>query len=160
VAKAIELLGQLCDGIAARGLNWDEDSRLLSQIFGLNVLEQPPSILFEMYALLARAGKYYDASRGISVGAGEVRDFATRLLNVEIQHLKTLRRVVTELQQRRMDRQKDTVLRLPSELLDRLLHYEAHLDRAFDRTLSQLERLQRMRLGYPLPPPVKVELSH
>jgi len=43
--------------------------------------------------------------------------------------------------------------------LDRLLRYEASLERTFDRTLNQLERLQRMRLGQPVPPPVKVELS-
>ena len=43
--------------------------------------------------------------------------------------------------------------------LDRLLRYETSLDRLFDRTLSQLERLQRMRRGQPVPPPVKVEIS-
>jgi hypothetical protein len=43
--------------------------------------------------------------------------------------------------------------------LDRLLRYEAHLERIFDRTLSQLERLQRMRLGQPVLPPIKVQLS-
>jgi len=42
--------------------------------------------------------------------------------------------------------------------LDRLLRYEASLDRSFDRTLNQIERLQRMRLGQPLPP--KLEVSH
>jgi hypothetical protein len=31
----------------------------------------------------------------------------------------------------------------------RLSRYEAHLSREFDRTLSQLERLERMRLGHP-----------
>ena len=31
--------------------------------------------------------------------------------------------------------------------LDRLLRYEASLERAFDRTLNQLERLQRMRFA-------------
>jgi len=36
--------------------------------------------------------------------------------------------------------------------LDRLLRYEASLERSFDRTLSQLERLQRMRLGQPVLP--------
>jgi hypothetical protein len=46
-----------------------------------------------------------------------------------------------------------------SPTLDRLLRYEASLERAFDRTLSQLERLQRMRLGQPVLPPVKVEVS-
>jgi hypothetical protein len=39
---------------------------------------------------------------------------------------------------------------------DRLLRYEASLERAFDRTLAQLERLQRMRLGQPVLP--KLEL--
>lgn len=42
--------------------------------------------------------------------------------------------------------------------LDRLLRYEAHLSREFDRTLAQLERLQRMRLGQPVPP--KLEVQH
>ena len=43
--------------------------------------------------------------------------------------------------------------------LDRLLRYEASLERAFDRTLNQLERLQRARLGQLLPPPLKVDVS-
>jgi len=42
--------------------------------------------------------------------------------------------------------------------LDRLLRYETSLERNFDRTLSQLERLPRMRLGQPVPP--KIEVSH
>ncbi len=48
---------------------------------------------------------------------------------------------------------------LPQDVLDRLLRYEASLDRAFDRTLNQLERLQRMRRGQAVPPLVRVELS-
>jgi hypothetical protein len=42
--------------------------------------------------------------------------------------------------------------------LDRLLRYETNLERSFDRTLSQLERLQRMRLGQPVLP--KLEVHH
>ncbi len=42
--------------------------------------------------------------------------------------------------------------------LDRLLRYEASLERTFDRTLSQLERLQRMRRGQPVLP--KLEVRH
>lgn len=45
-----------------------------------------------------------------------------------------------------------------SPQLDRLLRYEASLERAFDRTLSQLEHLQRMRLGQPVLP--KLEVQH
>jgi hypothetical protein len=49
---------------------------------------------------------------------------------------------------------------VPSQdVVERLLRYEAHLGREFDRTLNQLERLQRIRLGQPVPPSVRVELS-
>jgi hypothetical protein len=41
---------------------------------------------------------------------------------------------------------------------DHLLRYEASLERNFDRTLSQLERVQRMRLGQPVLP--KLEVHH
>jgi hypothetical protein len=43
--------------------------------------------------------------------------------------------------------------------MDRLLRYGTSLDREMDRTLKQLERLQRMRLGQPLPPPIDVNVS-
>lgn len=43
--------------------------------------------------------------------------------------------------------------------LDRLLRYETTLERATDRALTQLERLQRMRLGQPAPPPINLTLT-
>jgi hypothetical protein len=42
--------------------------------------------------------------------------------------------------------------------LDRLLRYEARLERSFDRTLNRLERLQRMRLGQPVLPRLEVPI--
>jgi hypothetical protein len=42
---------------------------------------------------------------------------------------------------------------------DHLLRYEASIERAFDRALIQLERLQRMRLGQPISPPIKLDIS-
>ena len=46
------------------------------------------------------------------------------------------------------------------EVMDRILRYEASLERAFDRALTQLERLQRMRLGQPIAPPLKLDVNH
>jgi hypothetical protein len=43
--------------------------------------------------------------------------------------------------------------------LDRLVRYESSLERAFDRTLTQLERAQRIRRGQPLPPQLDVKIS-
>ena len=42
---------------------------------------------------------------------------------------------------------------------DLLLRYETTFERSFDRTLSQLERAQRMRSGQPVLPPINVNLS-
>lgn len=47
----------------------------------------------------------------------------------------------------------------PAEISDRLIRYEVHLNRELDRTLSQLERLQRIRLGQSVPSPIKVDIS-
>ncbi|SRR5712692_625487 len=50
--------------------------------------------------------------------------------------------------------------RVPSpEVFDRLLRHEAHLSREFNRTLSELERLQRTRKGQLVLPSLKVEVS-
>jgi hypothetical protein len=42
---------------------------------------------------------------------------------------------------------------------EHLLRYEASIERAIDRTMGQLERLQRMRFGQPVLPPIKLEVS-
>jgi hypothetical protein len=47
----------------------------------------------------------------------------------------------------------------PPAASKRLLRYEAHLSRECDRTLTQLERLQRMRLGQPVTPPMNVQVT-
>jgi hypothetical protein len=46
-----------------------------------------------------------------------------------------------------------------SSILNRFPRYEASIERGFDRTLTQLERIQRMRRGQSVPPPIKVDIS-
>jgi hypothetical protein len=48
---------------------------------------------------------------------------------------------------------------LSQAAIDGFVCYEAHLSREFDRTLSQLERIQRMRLGQPVVPAIKVDIA-
>ncbi len=50
---------------------------------------------------------------------------------------------------------------LPSaENLDKILRYETTLWRQLYRSMNQLERLQRRRLGEEVPPPLNMEVSH
>jgi hypothetical protein len=45
------------------------------------------------------------------------------------------------------------------DALDRLLRYEAAIERDLGRANNRLERLQRRRKGEPVPPPGKIRLS-
>ena len=42
----------------------------------------------------------------------------------------------------------------PAEVCEKLLRYEAHIERQLSRKMAQLERLQRRRLGDDVPPPM------
>jgi len=49
---------------------------------------------------------------------------------------------------------------IPSrEELDRLLRYEGAIERQFYKALHQLERIQRLRAGDPVPAPVDVDVN-
>ena len=47
-----------------------------------------------------------------------------------------------------------------TEGMDRMLRYEAAIERELYRALAQLERLQRQRRGDAVPPPLHVEINH
>jgi len=77
----------------------------------------------------------------------------------EISRLRRLKKQVESVESRRRAYTAQSLLVPKDEVLGRLLRYDAHLSREFDRTLNQLERLQRMRKGQPVLPPIKVEVS-
>jgi len=59
-----------------------------------------------------------------------------------------------------LDEEKLLSLSLPPEdATDKILRYEAHLDRQLYRAMDQLERLQRRREGESVPPPLRVDLG-
>ncbi|HLM81178.1 MAG TPA: hypothetical protein VK302_11160 [Terriglobales bacterium] len=47
----------------------------------------------------------------------------------------------------------------PADATDKLLRYEAHLDRQLYRAMDQLERFQRQRRGENVPPPININLG-
>jgi hypothetical protein len=48
----------------------------------------------------------------------------------------------------------------PADATDKLLRYEAHLDRQLYRAMDQLERVQRQRSGESVPPPLNINLNN
>ena len=86
-------------------------------------------------------------------------EFMRRAIDQEIVRLAKLRDAASFVETLRPEHDLATGRVPPQEVSDHLSRYEAHLSREFGRTLSELERLQRMRKGQPVPPPIKVDIS-
>ena len=85
-----------------------------------------------------------------------------RILDYLDQELKNLRERFLQFTEREsieeQARQEAAVLP-PAQTLDKILRYETALDRQLFRAMTELERLQRRRLGENVPPPLTMEVS-
>ena len=92
----------------------------------------------------------------------EIVDAAKKISNMIREKIDAYEPMLHDWEKRRREiTELETVTHLVphQEVADRFQRCEGSLERAFDRTLVQLERLQRIRTGHPVPPPLKVELS-
>ena len=81
------------------------------------------------------------------------------IIENRLERLGTFKEYVFEREKLAVDAE-DRSLSLPSaDATDKLLRYEAHLDRQLYRAMDQLERLQRQRRGENVPPPLNVNLG-
>ncbi|MBZ5671540.1 MAG: hypothetical protein LAO04_17665 [Acidobacteriia bacterium] len=109
------------------------------------------------YRELAGTGKDQQSATDVPRDAAESM---VRMLTEKIETYELMLRDWCERSDERNRLQATTALVPRQEVTDRLQRYEGSLDRSFDRTLSQLERLQRLRLGQPALPALKVDVSH
>lgn len=157
VASSLEQLKTLKRLIAIRGFKPDEDLRLITKVFGqvnsielkvmYNFLHDPGNLVhqkgFKEYDLPpeGRRAKYLDLLQA----------------NIDqIEHCGKLMKDLSKIRER-MESKAACVPEAPR--LDRILRYSASLERDFDRTLNQLERLQRMRTGQAVPPTLNLNVS-
>jgi hypothetical protein len=152
-------LGQLLHFIEAAGIDCEMASHILRGVYGWDenryVDGGPPPGFYSEYKFVQ--DRYSEQPDEKKSRIWERR--AESLLKEEIKRLEDLKESAENLEERRNKLRRDISLVPQSDRLDRLLRYEAHLRREREHTFSQLERLQRMRLGQPVPPPIKVQLS-
>jgi hypothetical protein len=116
--------------------------------------KDPAGPLAGRYRELAGTGEH---ENGVGNVLRDAAESIVRMLTEEINKLEL------QLKEWRQEGDQGNQLEETSRLAplnDRLQRYETCLDRSFDRTLSQLERLQRIRLGQPVLPEVKLAVSH
>ena len=150
----MRLLDAVRTEVQNHGFDSDLVERCLKQVYGT---DRPVSLFFYYMTIraLVKAGpKKLDPSTATEYSQTfgdqvrremhwlRFRERQRRLIEADRLRLEFVRRNVPD-----------------SSQLDRLLRYEASLERGFDRTLTQLERLQRMRLGQPVSSPIKVSVS-
>ncbi len=150
-----ELLLQLRARIQERGFDIDADVMTLFQLFG-PVEEGLPIDAQMIYAYWQKYSELRTKNRqpkdGISLE--EAKKHAIDMIDERI-----------KLAQNRRDYLKPfeifrATFSLPSEIaLEKIMQYEAHLSREFDRTLQRLERVRRIKTGQSTPVPIEVKLS-
>jgi hypothetical protein len=148
--RCLELLAELREGIKTKGFSQKHDISILEKIYG--PAGYSPARLQSEYSVWFDTAQASEEER-LREGYAAPEDCKVNVLeeiDAEIRRLKTShkRRKSSESERADIDLLRRNVPE--SEWLDRVLRYEASLERAFDRTLSQLERMQRLRLGQPV----------
>ena len=141
------------------GLTGRRTIGLLRRLYGVFPEEigsdEPLPGFFQVYKLCAEKHKNEcsqgKASAWVTEAAGH--------LKLEIKRLREFKASIEDVERERNAYRAEASLIARRDAMDRLVRYEAHLSREYDRALGRLERLQRKRLGQPMPLPVKLELS-
>ena len=99
--------------------------------------------LLDLYSLCLNSSRS-NASVGASSGLSSPKECADTFLNALNQEIEYLKFSKNERARMNVELLRGNIMYAQ---LDRLLRYESNFERAFDRILNQLERLQRIRKG-------------
>jgi hypothetical protein len=89
----------------------------------------------------------------------ENHEAALQWIDREIGKLQALKGLYEEKETLELQALQES-LALPSkEVVDKILRYETTISRQLYKAMSELERLQRLRKGEPVPPPINVQVS-
>ncbi len=158
--RCLELLVELREQVEKDGLSLEFEKAILGRIYGDRDENRLQEDLYDDYLNWMVTAEVSEEERVREAYASpeHCRKRIAQGIDEEIRRLKRDQKVRAAVQTART--QLEIVSRNVADGpgLDRLLRYEASLERSFDRTLSQLERLQRMRLGQPVLP--KLEVRH
>jgi hypothetical protein len=141
-------------GIETNGFDRDRDRSILTQLYGVFDEGHWQTDLFREYQVFAGNASLPEATRKqleLPSPKESVDHFLAALIQeIARLHAYAIARAAVEQERREVELRRRSVLDSPT--LEQLLRYATTLDRRFERTHSQLERAQRMRLGQPVAP--------
>jgi len=165
----MDFLAELREGIEKDGFNQRRDTKILDRVYGEPDQYFQDKTLHDAYLMWQQTSVVPEKERqreGYPTPE-ECRRDALDGIDAEVDRLNKVEQLRAERAQIAASRAviPRAVIQvlgksaLDGPALDRFLRVKASLERSFDRTLTQLERVQRMRRGLPVPPPIKVEIS-
>ena len=139
------------------------DPALLRKLYGVDLDDQERRSPYGLRLLYeAFAATCVELSKERSDDKSEESKFKQIMLasiDREIERLTELEKFLEIIERQKIKYTSSAAIIPGQEASERLLRYETHLSREIDRTLNQLERLQRMRKGQPVPPTLNVNVS-
>jgi len=139
------------------------DPGLLRKLYGVNLDDQQRRspyglrLVFELYAAMCVELAKEDGDD--KSDETKCKQMMVAALDIEIERLTELEKFLETSDTQRIEYKLPAAIIPGQEASERLLRYETHLSREIDRILNQLERLQRIRNGQPVPPMLNVKLS-
>jgi hypothetical protein len=159
--RCLELLSRLRDSIETDGFEPEYDERILKEIYGSNKIPHEGGTLADSYKNWCDQAIEAEDPTIKHMGPSEetCRKSMLSEFDLEVVRLKQIRDqyAAIETERNSLELLRSRIPEGPQ--LERLLRYEASLERSFDRTLAQLERLQRIRRGQPVPPRLEVDVT-
>jgi len=89
----------------------------------------------------------------------EKRAAVVAFIDARLERISVFEHYATERESLGTDAEARSFSLPPADATDKLIRYEAHLDRQLYRAMDQLERLQRQRRGENMPPPLNINLG-
>jgi hypothetical protein len=163
LANILEILKDFRGRFQKKGFQEESDKRVLKLIYGefdpTNIRGTQITDAYNLWLAQSKGA----AERPTDENRPSIEKYKEKMLQVLDEEIQRIHKLVEkqEAHQAEATELKKLSGSIPWEPgMERILRYEASLERAFDRALAQLERLQRMRLGQPVAPPIKVDVTH
>jgi hypothetical protein len=157
----LDLLTQLQKNIKENGFCPEEDGEILKELCGDSsgtLLEESLRLFYDTWRIAAEISEKKRAAEGYATPR-ECVNYVLERISDEIHRLKMFQLDYAKIEESRIEIETLRQQIPDDPRAERLMRYEASLERAFDRTLNQLERIQRMRKGQVVPPPLNVQVN-
>jgi hypothetical protein len=168
LSDCLRELQNLRDSIKANGFSRStKDEAVLRKLYGrqmgfpsgdIDVYRYNRDSLYDAYQTWSYTANATEERRQKSPNLAtpqQCRDLVVQAIEKEIQRLTEIQNALSESQPEQTELEQLRRNLPDADRMERLLRYEASLERAFDRTLAQLERLQGIRLGRPVTNPLR-----